>query len=217
MKKIANDYVTHFSDWAFIRRVLISLFMLLAALVVNYSAGTYASREASNPVTDIVLSNTPTFDLDGTFVYGIFALVLFVGVLCLEKPQRIPFVLKSSALFAVIRSAFVVLTHIAPYPSRAIIDPASWMNEFSFGADLFFSGHTGLPFLMAFIFWDDLRLRIFFMAASVFFGIVVLLAHLHYSIDVLAAFFITYSIYRLAEIFFAKDRLIFKNGIAGMR
>ncbi|MBI3904685.1 MAG: hypothetical protein HY309_03785 [Pseudomonas fluorescens] len=40
---------------------------------------------------------------------------------------------------------------------------------------------------------------------SVLFGISVLLGHLHYSIDVFGAFFITYSIFCLAKKFFPKD------------
>lgn len=209
MKTIVSDYKRLFSDPSFVRRVIFGLALLIGSLVVNFYAGTYASHQASNPVTDIILSNTQAYDLDGTFIYGIFALVAFITVLCLEKPQRAPFVLKSVTLFVLIRSLFITLTHIAPYPNRVIIDPASFMNEFSFGGDLFFSGHTGLPFLMAFVFWDDIRLRVFFSLASVFFGIVVLLAHLHYSIDVLAAFFITYTIYKLAVLGFPRDFRIF--------
>jgi hypothetical protein len=43
------------------------------------------------------------------------------------------------------------------------------------------------------------------------FGIVVLLGHLHYSIDVLSAFFITYSIYHICELFFKTDKKIFDS------
>ena len=35
------------------------------------------------------------------------------------------------------------------------------------------------------------------------------MAHFHYSIDVLSAFFITYTIYHLARFFFEKDYLLF--------
>lgn len=215
MKERIAHCKSYLRDWAFMRSVLLSVGLVLVSLAVNYYAGTYATQQVSNPVTDIVLSNTRTYDLDGVFVYGIFGLVFFIIVLCMEKPQRIPYAAKSAALFVLIRSFFITLTHIAPYPTRVILDPGSYINDFSFGGDLFFSGHTGLPFLMAFIFWDDLWLRIFFIAASIFFGAVVLLAHLHYSIDVAAAFFITYSIYRLTEIFFKKDQELFKNGKEG--
>ena len=55
-----------------------------------------------------------------------------------------------------------------------------------FGADLFFSGHTGMPFLLALIFWDWRRVRYMFLFISVACAIIVL-AGLHYSIDVCSA------------------------------
>jgi membrane-associated phospholipid phosphatase len=73
------------------------------------------------------------------------------------------------------------------------------------GDDLFFSGHAGLPFLLALIFWDDVLLRTIFLGFSVLFSIVVLLGHLHYSIDVASAFFITFTIFVIAKKFFKKD------------
>ena len=47
------------------------------------------------------------------------------------------------------------------------------------------------------------------MAFSLVFGITVLFAHVHYSIDVFAAPFITYAIFKLAELeLFTKDYAI---------
>ena len=179
-----------------------------ASLVVNYYAGQYATLKESGPVTDLILSNIRVYDVDGIFVYGSIALWIFVGLLCLLKPNRIPFLLKSIALFILIRSIFVILTHVGPFPTQMPVE-SDVLAKFTFGGDLFFSGHTGLPFLMALLFWREHLLRYFFIFASVGFGIVVLLAHLHYSIDVLSAFFITYGIYEMAKIFFTHDFLLF--------
>jgi hypothetical protein len=63
------------------------------------------------------------------------------------------------------------------------------LNSIFYGGDLFFSGHTGLPFLAALAFWHIPTLRIFYLASTWYFGTVVLLGHYHYSIDVLAALF----------------------------
>jgi hypothetical protein len=65
---------------------------------------------------------------------------------------------------------------------------------------------VGLPFLIALVFWDNKVLRTSFISLAIILGAVSLMGHLHYSIDVLAAFFITYSIYHLAERFFKKDK-----------
>jgi hypothetical protein len=121
------------------------------------------------------------------------------------EPKRLPFTLKSLALFTLIRSAFIILTHLAPFPARVMLPTENLIDMFTFGGDLFFSAHTGGPFLMALIFWDHKYIRYICLAASVMFGVVVLLGHLHYSIDVFAAFFITYSIYCLSKYFFKKD------------
>lgn len=202
-------YKLYFTDKKFLFSTFLAVCFLLGSFVVNWYAGSYAAREASNSVTDIVLSNTRAYDLDGIFVYGPFVLWTFVGFLFLKAPNRIPFTLKSIALFVVVRSVFITLTHIGPFPSETEMVTSEIMQRFTFGADLFFSAHTGLPFLMALVFWERVYLRAVFIAAAVFFGAVVLLAHLHYSIDVLSAFFITYTIFHLAEIFFKEDRKLF--------
>ncbi len=205
MKKIKKNYQIHFKNRKFIISLVSSFLLLLISICINFYAGTYATERASNSVTDIILSNTRVYDLDGMFVYGSFLFAIFIAFICFYRPNKIPFTLKSISLFIVIRSIFITLTHLGPFPSQAIIN-SDILSKLSFGGDLFFSGHTGMPFLLALVFWRDKTIRYIFLSFSLIFAIVVLLAHLHYSIDVLSAFFITYTIYKIALFIFKKDR-----------
>lgn len=191
----------------FIELVLVGAILFATSLLVNYYATMYASQRASLPVTDLILSNIRQFDVDWIILYGPFLLILYAAGVSLYHPKWIPFVLKSAALFIIIRAVFISLTHIGPFSPQELISPSRILNILGMGtsADLFFSGHTGLPFLLALIYWNDIRLRLIFLATSIVFGISVLLGHVHYSIDVLAAFFITYTIFHLSKKFFAKD------------
>ena len=204
-KKIIENNKSVWFNKKFLLSVFVGLIFVSISLVANYIAGNYATEKASGPVTDIILSNTPAFDVDGVFIYGSIILFFFVLYLCFEDPRRLPFILKSLAVFVLIRSAFVGMTHIGPFPEQIPFQLNRFLQKITFGGDLFFSGHTGIPFLMALIFWKNESLRILFLTVSAFFGAAVLLGHLHYSIDVFAAFFITYSIFHLSVYLFKKD------------
>ena len=212
MKNKMADYKELFSNKKFLTSAIMAIVFLGIGLVANFYGGVYATESASSPVTDIILSNTKAYDLDGVFIYGTFLLIFCSIFVSLYDPKTIPFVGKSVGLFYVIRSIFISLTHIGPFPSQIVIH-SDLLSKFTFAGDLFFSGHTGLPFLMALIFWRNKKVRNFFICFSVAFGIVVLLAHMHYSIDVLSAFFITYTIFHIAEFLFEKDRRLFYRGL----
>jgi hypothetical protein len=104
----------------------------------------------------------------------------------------------------------VALTHMAPSP----IDPqqpAPFLNSIFYGSDLFFSGHTGMPFLAALTFWHIVPWRMFYLALTAFFGSVVLFGHYHYSIDVLAALFITHGVFQTSCWLFSRDYALFRS------
>lgn len=197
------------------KRFIIPFLLLGASLLTNIYANAYAAHTASNPVSDIVLTNTPVFDVDQIFVFGSILLVLSIVIVCSIHPQTIPFVLYSLALFYFIRAGFVSLTHLAPYPDQSPIyfhsDFATEVSKLLFGGGLFFSGHTGAPFLIALAFWQKKLVRYFFIAWSIFFATIVLLGHMHYSIDVASAYFITYAVYHLAMQLFRKEYEVFLN------
>ena len=213
MENWLKNYQLYLHNKKFLITAGIAFLFLIGGIVATYFAIVYATERASNSVTDIILSNIPVFDVDGIFLFGPVLFWIIIIAYLFAEPKRIPFTFKSVAVFLFIRSAFISLTHLGPFPSHIQIDITGILGVFTSGNDLFFSSHTGLPFLMALVFWNNKYLRYFCLASSVFFGAVVLLAHLHYSIDVFAAFFITYGIFHIALKLFKKDRQFFINGL----
>ncbi|MBP7006231.1 hypothetical protein KBB27_03865 [Patescibacteria group bacterium] len=189
-----------------------SLF-LFVALVINVHANRYASAHASGVVQDLFLNALPMINLDNIYLEGYVILLSAIVLLAVYWPNKLPFLLKSIGLFVLIRSFFLVLTHLSvplPAVNNGMYFPDhTLIQSLSGGDDLFFSGHTGLPFLMALAFWKNRYLRTAFLMTSIVFGASVLLAHVHYSIDVFAAFFITYTIHDLAVFLFKKEHLLF--------
>ncbi len=211
LKDLVKSYKKYLANKYFVWSSIFGLLFLIFSLGINFLAAAYATEKASSAVTDIILSNIPIYNVANIFVYGLLALIVFIAFITLIRPQRIPFIAKSTATFILIRSIFISLTHIGPYQNTIPIN-VDILKIFTTGGDLFFSGHTGLPFLMALIFWQKKFLRYLFIALSVAFGAVALLGHYHYTIDVLSAFFITYGIYHICLKFFKKDYQIFLNG-----
>ena len=75
--------------------------------------------------------------------------------------------------------------------------------------DMFFSGHTAIPFLGLLLFKRPVRY--FFLCGSIRMGVVVLLIHVHCSIDVVAAFFMTYTSYRMGNALISKAERYLTN------
>jgi len=209
-RELLRRYRDHFSKREFRILIVLSLIYFFASVVVSFYAINYANEVASNAVTDIILSNTPAFDVDGLFGYGTILLIAFITLVLLSHPKRVPFSLFSMGTFFFIRSAFTSLTHLGPFPT--VPPNGDWgtlLSHFLFGSDYFFSGHVGICFLMALVFWKDEALRYLFIAWSIYMAVIVLLGHYHYSIDVASAYFITYTIYVLCVRFFPKSLAIF--------
>lgn len=210
MRPLIAKYKTLWSDKFFITSVIIGVLFFTASLFINYGAIKFSAIEAGNATTDILLDNLPVVNIDIIFSEGTFLFIIFIVFLLILNPKTIPLTLKSVALFIIIRSLFVIMTHLGPAPGHIITD-FNQLKYVSSGYDLFFSGHTGLPFLMALLFWDKKYLRWLFLSSSVIAAAAVILGHLHYTIDVFSAFFISYGIYHISLKVFHKDYEFFIN------
>ena len=205
MKKIFDKHKTLWLQKSFLYAVFVGLVLLVISLFATYYANFYTAIHASNPVTDILLDNLPVVNVDFIFNEGPFIFIAILTIILLYEPRRIPFVLKSSALFTIVRAFFLTLTHIAPPLRQSYIDPTDILYVISSGNDLFFSAHTGLPFMLAITFWEEKYLRYFFLVMTVIGGAAVIFGHLHYSIDVFSALFIAFGIFHIAKVFFSRD------------
>ena len=212
MKQIIKKHKFYWSQKAFLVSALAGLIFFALSVIINYYANLFAIEKSSNAVTDLLLNVLPVVDTNLLFFEGSLLFIAFVAGLLFKEPKAIPFTLKSVALFVVIRAGFVTLTHYGPFPDRAVMDNYDLIDSFTSSADLFFSGHTGLPYLLALIFWRERPLRLLFLGSSIVAGVSVLLAHYHYSIDVASAFFITFGIYHIAKRLFKKDYEWFLGG-----
>ncbi len=205
MKTIFKKHGALWSQKSFWGAVVIGLLLLVLSMGANYWANTYTAEHASNSVTDIILDNVPTVNVNFIFSEGAIVFLAALMLIILYEPKRIPFSLKATALFVLIRSIFITLTHLAPPLNGSYLDTSDLIYKISSGDDLFFSAHTGLPFMFAVIFWDNKYLKYFFLVCTIIGGSAVLLGHLHYSIDVFSALFISFGIFYIAKEFFLKD------------
>src|SRR6202171_38668 len=171
MEDTIRLYRTLFGNRAYVRSVCEGAVFLAASTIAIIAAVTYATVHASNYVTDLVLRRLGPCNVRSLCICGTFTAFAIPASLLAWRPNRLPFALKAMALFLLVRAVFVTLTHMAPSP----VDPekpAPFFNSIFYGSDLFFSGHTGLPVLVALAFWHIPPSRPFYLAPAAVFGTV---------------------------------------------
>ncbi len=196
---------------------LVGTFLLVViAILAQNLADIYVGGLHNPYVGDLILDHIPTVDIDSFIIQVSLLLTLVCILLVALKPKYIFFSVKTVALFLIVRSFFISLTHLGISPHQITFDIHNigysvYNFLYNTNGDFFFSAHTGLPALMALIFWNEKKIRYFFILSSLVMGISVLLGHIHYSIDVFAAPFMAYGIFILSTRLFHKDYQLLEN------
>lgn len=182
----------------------LSLLFLTIAMILNYVSGTYVERRGTVPIPDLILDNIPTLDLDFFFIYGFtFIVLIFFLYPLLFNVKMLHVTISQFSLLVLIRSFFVSLTHLSMPVNAMIFTAPKFFEILDFKNALFFSGHTAIPFL-GFLLFRKEKIKIFFLFATMVMALTVLFMHVHYSIDVFAALFITYGSYKIGEKLFER-------------
>jgi len=194
-----NEWKKEFWNYKVI--ICLSVLFWVIANILMIIAGSYTEKKGDVAVSDLILNAIPTVDLSIIFAYGmtiiILVLILYPFFFNIKELHR---VLIHLSLLTLARSIFITLTHLKQ-PSDAIITTLPRIYELIvFRNSLFFSGHVGFSFLGFLLYREKSKfLKYFFLIATLVMIATVLLMHVHYSIDVFAALFITYGVYKIGE------------------
>jgi len=184
-------------------KILLAFLFLGIGLLSTAVSSHYVDQVSTISVPDLILDAIPVVNLSFLFEWGI-VLVIAVYLLypLLYRPRKFHYALGMLSLFLLVRSAFIVLTHLKAPVGAIPVATQGVTQILTYSNDLFFSGHAGLPFL-GFLIYKDSKVRYFFLSASIILAMTVLLMHVHYSIDVASAYFITYGIYVIGDPLFS--------------
>lgn len=205
-----NKYKELFKDKDYILSVIYGILLVIIGGYFTSLAQSYANRFTENAINDLLLDNLPAFPYPNflvNFVIWGSILVAFLALLFSAlRPKYLPVGLKTVGLLYIIRAFFIPLTNLSVHTGKIPTPDLGGLGELVYGSnDLFFSGHTALPFIVALVFWNIKPVRNLFLVFTILMGLGVLLSKSHYSIDVFAALFMGYAIYKIANYFFKRD------------
>lgn len=151
--------------------------------------------------SDPILSLFEPIDLTWLTFALIYGALITAIISLVSRPEKLLFAIQLYTLMAIVRIISMWLLPLNP-PEKMILLNDPFVEFFGTGKtltkDLFFSGHTATLFIL-FLTSDDKKFRMFFLFSTIAVAICVLLQHVHYSIDVFAAFIFTYACYQILK------------------
>ena len=175
--------------------------LLLLAVVLASLANFLNFVEARHGVVlpDPILNLFNPIDLTW-LIFALIYISLVVAIVTLIKnPKQLIFAIQLYTLMVTVRIVAMYLLPLEP-PAKIIVLNDPFIEFFGTGQtltkDLFFSGHTATLFIL-FLVSEKKIIKIVFLIITIVVAISVLLQHVHYTIDVFAAVFITYACYKL--------------------
>lgn len=185
----------------FRRKFYIGLFGTLILLLAFPGFFQSIERHTGPVLNDWVLNQLPPQDVS----IGIFLIIWTTALLLLIRARRNPAVFMLFVYgYLIVSLSRIISINLVPLDPPVglipLIDPISnaFYGKTYITKDLFYSGHTSSMFLMFLCLrrrWD----RLFALIGSVVVGGLLLVQHVHYTIDVLGAFVFTYPLYWLGK------------------
>jgi hypothetical protein len=196
---VKQEWVAAWQSTRFRRKMIMAVFFAVA--IASFFPVFFQAIEKREGVVlnDWILNQLPAHDVSVPLVLVVWAMTALILFRCIQNPNIAMTFLWSYIMVSLVRILTISTVALnAPPNLIGLADPLS--NAF-YGAkfvtkDLFFSGHTSTIFLMALCLQNRIE-KILGVIATVTVGFLLLVQHVHYSMDVLTAPVFTWVIYRL--------------------
>jgi hypothetical protein len=189
---------------AFRKRLYAGLVIWIAVLIAFPFFFDYIESRNGIILNDFIINAFPAYDVSvPTFliIWSMFLLLLYRAI---YNPQLLLLFLWGFIFLSLSRFITIYLFPLNP-PAQiiALRDPITNIfygkNHSFITKDLFYSGHTSTQFLM-FLCFQKKADKTLALLSTIIIGTLVLVQHVHYSIDVIAAPMLTYLVYLLSKL-----------------
>lgn len=152
-------------------------------------------------LADPVLQWLPSVDLSLPIFIIIYSSLLLVLGYMTTHPWHLLKACQTYIVMSLLRFASIYLVPLSQPEGMVFLDDPILNHLFYQGyvtKDLFFSGHTATMFLFGLVVLDK-RLKYFFYFTTAILAVMILIQHVHYTIDVVAAPFFVMGSYKLVN------------------
>ena len=178
----------------------IALLCLLASFPLFFA---FIEQRQGSFINDRLLLWIPPVDVSIPTFLIIWSMTILLWIRCVQDPSI--FIVFLCCFILLSLSRMITITLIPLEPPAGLIPLKDPLSSIFYGGthvfihkDLFYSGHTSIQLLMFFTLKQK-RDKLLALLSSVAIGTLVLVQHVHYSIDVIAAVVFSYLIYRLGK------------------
>jgi membrane-associated phospholipid phosphatase len=193
-----------FSTRSFTLKFVIGWILLITILSVYPYFFAYIQERQGVQIDDWLLAAIPPVDFSG-LVFGVIAVTTLIGLFrTLQHPYLFLVLLWGYIFLNISRVITILLVPLEPPVGlMPMTDPLAFPfygQGGSINKDLFYSGHTGTIFLLYLVLqkkWEKQIALVF----TILIGVLLLVQHIHYTIDVLCAPLFVYLLYIWAKRF----------------
>ncbi len=183
---------------AYRQKYFFSLGLAICLLIAMPYGFDFIQNRGGISWNDPLLNLLPAVNFSIPIFVLMYSLALLIAVRVVQNPHLLFLFLKSYLLITVLR--FVLIYLIPLDPPKDMVELVDPITRIFYGGklitrDLFFSGHTSTMLLITLILQKK-NDKIFGYFVTIFIAITLLFQHVHYTADVLAAFPITWVIWK---------------------
>jgi membrane-associated phospholipid phosphatase len=208
-KSISYPYYSNTSwseAWAsglFRRKVVIGVLLFASILLILPQFFSKIEARQGIVLNDWLLQRIPSMDFSVVIFILVWSTCLLILARCIQQPAI--FLMTLYFLIIITLARIITISIIPLDPPNGLIILKDPLTSLTYGGtsvfitkDLFFSGHTANLF-MFYLCLQKKRDKLFALFTSLLVGLLVLVQHVHYSIDVIGAFVFTYLLVKYSK------------------
>ncbi len=191
-----NSWADAWHTKSFRIKLVTGLILFIGLLLFLPSFFAFIEKREGVELNDLLLQYIPARDFSVLIFIIIWSVFLLVIIRSVHDPSLFLVIILSLVALLILRITTIYFFELNPPKGLIVLrDPLTSLTYGGRGIfitkDLFFSGHTS-NLLMVYLCLQKKRDKIFVLLATVTVGILVLVQHVHYSMDVIGAILITF-------------------------